>query len=179
MNDYFIFSDASFDPNSGRGVGATLIVTSDLLMQKEGALHFEIQTKRIDGENIARLEFLSAIGALKEWKLKFQNRGHLEKTAPVKITLIIDCKAIENILQRRERLERDNFFSKKTSQPLANADLYREFFILYDELLPEIVWVKGHSARQSRDRWQEVFSLVDKMARKRLREICAEKDPLG
>lgn len=178
MNDYFIFSDASFDPKSGRGVGATLIVTTDLLMQKEGALHFDIQTKRIDGENIARLEFLTAMGALKEWKLRFQNRFPIEKTEPVKITLIIDCKAIKNILERRERLEKNNFFSLKKSQPLANADLYREFFILYDELLPEIVWVKGHSATQSRDRWQQVFSIVDKMARKKLREICAEKGPI-
>jgi ribonuclease HI len=128
------------------------------------ALSHEIKIMELDGENIARLEFISAIGALKEWKVEFQNLG------PAELVLVIDCKAIANLLDRRERLEKSRFLSKRKGVELANADVYKEFLALFDELEPNILWVKGHAPKGARSQLQQLFSLVDKAARARLRE---------
>lgn len=165
MNEYFIFSDASFDPKSKRGITAFLILSASQWKKNAEDCNFDIQTKQIDGENIARLEFISAITAFEEWKIHFQT-----VETSVQITLITDCKALENLLKRRKRLERTQFISQSKGEVLANADLYQEFLTLFDELQPEILWVKGHSPAKNRSDFQKVFSSVDKAARNLLRK---------
>lgn len=167
MIEYFIFSDASFDPQSAIGVSATLILTNQSFIKDFKIVDLEILTRRIDRENIARLEFLAVISALIEWKEKYQTT-----TTNAKITLVVDCMAIKNLLHRRERLEKNKFMSLRKSQVLANADLYQKFLDLYDELRPDIIWIKGHSPKTSQSKLQQVFSMVDKVARKKLRELC-------
>lgn len=158
---YFILSDASFDPKSGKGVGARLLLPEDSLNKTPP---YEIKTQDLDGENIARLEFISAIGALLEC------RGKLQALEKAELILVTDCKAISNLLDRRAPLEETQFISKQKGHELANADLYREFLKLYDELHLHIFWVKGHSPKEERTQLQQLFSMVDKAARQRLRE---------
>lgn len=147
-------------------MGATLFLSREAWDRSLEHAKFEIQTKILDGENIARLEWMTTIAALKEWKGKFQ-----KTTQAAKITLVIDCRAIKTLLLRRARLEKLKFQSQRSSKVLANADLYQEFLTLYDELHPDIVWVKGHSPKTGRTDLQKVFSLVDRAARKKLREL--------
>ncbi|MCX6125977.1 MAG: hypothetical protein NTV34_14690 [Proteobacteria bacterium] len=169
----FIFSDASFAPNLGIGVAASLTISSECLakyiadnsIRAKKMLIESIKFVDFDGENIARLEFLSAICSLTAWKQEFRAHIYGFNEAP-EVSLIIDCKAIENLLLRRERLERINFHSAKAKSLLANADLYRGFLHIYDELRPKIHWVKGHSAKAEQSPFQEIFGLVDKEARR-------------
>ena len=176
----FIFSDASFAPQLSIGVGASLSISSESLaayiadnsIQAKKMLIEGIKIINFDGENIARLEFLSAIYSLTAWKQEFQAKINGVNEA-AEISLVIDCKAIENLLLRRERLEKVGFRSAKTKHLLANADLYRDFLQIYDETRPKIHWVKGHSAKTGQSSLQEIFGLVDKEARRVLRERVA------
>ncbi|MCP4677076.1 MAG: hypothetical protein GY854_16490, partial [Deltaproteobacteria bacterium] len=86
-----------------------------------------------------------------------------------RINLYTDCQSAVHLLKRRKRLESTNFVSKKTKKTLSNADLYKQFFILYDKITPNLFWVKGHSPKKDRDLIQRNFSRVDKTVRKKLR----------
>lgn len=161
----FIFSDASFQPKTGKGVCAYLVVRTEDLLDIP-ADESRVQIRTLEGENIARLEFLSAIHALRECSATFGAQNLVSK-----ITLVTDCKGMENLLSRRERLERVKFMSGKKGTVLSNADLYKKFLVLYDELLPKIVWVKGHAPKASQTQTQKYFSLVDRAARRMLSSL--------
>lgn len=53
---------------------------------------------------------------------------------------------------------------------MPNADIYREFFDLYDSLKPKIIWVKGHTPKNEQDYINKNFSYIDKLVRKKLRD---------
>ncbi len=158
MKEYYVFSDASFDPKTKKGVICYLI-----LNQLENNKNFDsdIITKKVNGENIARLEFISCLEALNSSEIPTSSKIHL----------VIDCKAIENLLGRRENLERNKYLSQSKGQILANADLYKSFFKVMDKLSVNIVWVKGHSPKSEHSTLEAIFSQVDKKARKLLREL--------
>ncbi len=156
--DSFIFSDASFDSVSGAGVGAILLESLDL----------PIQTKVFRPKTIARLELLTALWALETFERE------CKPLLPVSIVLITDCKAIADLPQRRVQLEARGFKSKRTSLPLVNADLYREFYGAYDRLHPTVSWIRGHSPTGKRSELQEIFTRVDRAARQALRKYRTE-----
>jgi ribonuclease HI len=154
-NNFLIFADASYDPHSRTGVGAYLTIDSQ--ENKES----EIRTKLMESRGIARLELMTVLWAIAEFK------SGCTRSIP-SIELFTDCQAIENLLDRRSGLESRNF-QTKNNQPLGNADLYRQFYTLYDEFPFGITWLKGHSPSRGRHNAQRVFARVDKAARANLR----------
>lgn len=87
------------------------------------------------------------------------------------ITLYTDCQTIPHLLDRRKKLEANNFTSQRKKVSLSNADLYRKFLILFDKLQPKICWVKGHSPQKNKSVIEKNFSLVDKMVREKIRKL--------
>ncbi len=92
-----------------------------------------------------------------------------------KVYLYTDCQCIVGLLSRREKLEANNFISKNKRNPLANLDLYKEFYKLSDQVNLKVVWLKGHTTGYSLTLEEKNFSFLDKAVRKYLRELINSK----
>jgi hypothetical protein len=66
-------------------------------------------------------------------------------------------------------LEQSGFISSRKNEGLTHAGLYRAFYQLHDKPGFELEKLKGHSKRDDKSRLEEIFSYVDKAARKALR----------
>jgi ribonuclease HI len=155
-----MFVDASFSKTHGIGVGGMLVV-EDL----EGGSPL-IETRVFEEKNNIRAELASTIWALETFKKEYG-------TAHCEIKLYSDCASVVNLVQRRKKLEANAYMSARTGAVLSNADLYKKFYKLHDEINPEIIWVKGHSPSSSHTHWQKKFASVDRFARAELKRIVS------
>lgn len=119
-------------------------------------------------ENNVRIEIKGIIQALEN--LKTQKHKEDEE-----IVLFTDCISVINLLGRRAYLEANSYFSKKNKGILANADIYREFFILFDLIKPKLIWIKGHAPKSEHNTIQKNFSYIDRLVRKELRKTLAQQ----
>ena len=153
----YIYSDASFSKNFGIAViGFALFRTQD----EHNTIHLQdIETTlfEIKETNNIRAEIRGALAALEVCPMGKE------------VILYTDCQTIVNLPSRRKKLVQKNFMSESKGCELANADLYREFFALYDLKRPEIIWVKGHSSKRRTDIGKN-FSHLDRLVRRKLRE---------
>jgi len=121
-----------------------------------------IKTTKMNETNNVRTEIKGIILALQTLGIQF-----LEYSSDV--TLFTDCNAVVNLVGRRASLEANKYISKKSKSVLANADIYKELFELFDKFKPKIIWVKGHSPQKENDLIQKNFSFIDRLVRKKLR----------
>lgn len=154
----YVYCDGSFSPQSKIGVGAVLYLSAEEWGSWSEKVGSTILTKVTPSTSIARIELMTAIWALSVPDL------------PKGIQLFTDCKTIEDLPQRRSKLEGNAFKSRRTGLPLSNADLYEQFFERVDAVQPIITWIKGHAPASERSQHQRVFRSVDKKARAVLRE---------
>ena len=70
---------------------------------------------------------------------------------------------------RREQFEQNDYRSKKNKR-FSNYELYQEFYRMIDHLDCELVKVRGHQVSNQKDDISKLFTLVDRAARKALRE---------
>lgn len=117
-----------------------------------------------------RLELITVLWALNIFIKSFpERRANIPYYSDIRI--ITDCKTISDLPSRRDQLQKAGFKSKRSGKPLSNADLYKKYFLLHDEIKPEIIWLKGHSSSRYHDVVQSLFSHVDKTTRASLREL--------
>lgn len=156
MNSLQLFTDGSVNAQSKIGYGAYLIVRqSDILLD---AMKSDIRLKRFEKTSSTKLELQTLIWALNELGEEAQ-----------KIVIYTDSQNIIKLPERRYDLERNDFRSKKNA-PLNNHELYREFYKLSDKMHFELEKVKGHLPSIQKDRIDNVFTLVDRAARRALKE---------
>ncbi len=156
MDKVLLFTDGSVDTQSGVGCGAYLALTGD---EPAGeALQKQVKTQRFENTSSVRLELETLLWALNDIADKFS-----------RITVYTDSQNIIALPDRREKLEKNNFRSKK-DRLLKHHDLYREFFKRMDELDCELVKVTGHQPGRMKDDIHRLFALVDKASRKALRK---------
>lgn len=157
----YIYSDASFSKPHNLGIIGYGVFNSTSQHNSMTLSELDLTILEIKETNNIRTELISAIIALKSNK----NTG--------KVVLYTDCQNIINLPSRREKLEKTNFISQSKNRPLANTDLYLEFYKIYDLLQPELFWIKGHAPLHGADSLQRNFSFLDKAVRKKLREIIS------
>jgi len=171
-----IFSDGSFSPKSRMGVGGYLflMISSDqskdqsnnhLIPQND--LLPPVRFSLFKDTNCTRLELDSIILALEASKKPAAEQA----SPPLKITVYTDCKTACDLPLRRGKLEASGFMGKKSGKPLSNKVQYLKLIKLFDELKPNIVWIKGHRSKQKRNPIDRVFSFVDQATRQKLREL--------
>jgi len=170
--DYVLLCDSSFDPKSKRGVGGRLLLSRSELSSQIVISDLKVQTKLFSNMTNTRLECTTVLWALRHFKNNFHQQKANTSYYP-DLVIISDCKTILDLPLRRHRLEKGEYKSKRTGKLLSNADLYKKYFLLYDEIRPEIVWLKGHSASRHHNVIQSLFSHVDKTTRAGLRELKA------
>ena len=155
-NDLLLFTDGSVNTKSDFGYGAYLIVYENELFSDD--LKSKVKLKRFENSSSTKLEIQTVLWALSEV-------GEIEK----KIILYTDSQNILGLPGRRERLEKNDFYSKQIRR-ITNWELYRDFYRLTDELNIEIKKVSGHKKTSSKDNIDRLFTLVDRASRKAVRE---------
>ena len=152
-----LFTDASFDPQLQNGVIGYLKVESDRFEDAKDRDHL-ILTQFISEPTSSRMELRAVIWALESMT---------PENAP--ISLYTDYESVLKLRDRRRKLEERSFQSLKKGSELANADLYRRLFELFDIFSPELYWIKGHKPKSDRNAADFLLSLVDKKTREILR----------
>jgi len=152
----YLFTDGSVNPQEKIGYGAYLLLTQEQLDLQY--LNEEVQLKRFENTSSTKLEVETLLWALKNHELK---NNHM--------IIYTDCQNILGLKDRRKRFEENDYYTKKHKR-IANHELYKQFYILTDELDCEFVKVKGHKAKDKKDKIDKIFTLVDKGSRNALRE---------
>ena len=147
-----------------------LLLSSNKVASQTPITDLRIRTRLFVNMTSTRLELITVLWALNLFKKSFPER-RANRACYSGIRIITDCKTILDLPSRRDRLQKVEFKSKRSGKLLSNADLYKKYFLLYDEIKPEIIWLKGHSSSQYHDAVQSLFSHVDKTTRARLREF--------
>ncbi len=187
LDPTYIYCDASFSKIFQVAVVGSLIFQNEHDHQHISAAEAKINLTQIRETNNIRAEIKGVILALQTFQedgqidgqaysqADFQKQSnktnHCQSKQPV--ILFTDCQTLSELMRRRKHLEKTNFISKSKNTELANADLYKEFYLLYDQIQPEIHWVKGHTEKSSQTAQQKNFSFVDKEVRLKLRAIVA------
>jgi len=164
MNNFALFIDVSVNPQRMIGIGGYLLVPAALLESepdgiKRDEVSAQLKINRFEETSSTRLEVQTLLWALED--------SHVEVSGSLKI--YTDSQCVAGLLGRRSGLERSDFISKRSGQPLANEDLYRAFYAAYDQLGFRLIKVQGHSRTNTHDTVHRIFSYVDQGVRKALK----------
>ena len=154
MNELMLFTDASVDTKINVGYGAYLSVSGYGFSLD--SLKSQIKVKRFEKTNSTKLELQTLLWALND-------------ITPFKKEVIVytDSQNIIGLLKRRERLEKNNYFSKE-NKLITNHQLYQEFYKVTDHLNCQFVKVSGHKRLNQKDYIDQLFTLVDIASRNAL-----------
>jgi len=160
MNELVLLTDGSVNTLTKVGFGAYLLVTELEYSLEE--LSKQVKVKRFEKTSSTKLELQTLLWALND----IQPSGQ-------KLTIYSDSQNIIRLPNRRAHLEQNDYRSKKNIF-LRNHQLYREFYDWSDLLDCEFVKVSGHVATKQKDRIDQLFTLVDRSARKALRDYTPQ-----
>ena len=159
MNQLKIFIDGSVHARSKIGYGAYLVV-SDIGVSLD-ILKEQVKVKQFENTSSTKLELQNLL-----WVL--QDIGILDD----KITIYTDSQNIISLQNRREKLEKTNYFSRKNTR-LNNYALYQAFYQVIDTVDCHFVKVLGHQKPSQKNDIDRLFTLVDRGARQALRKGVA------
>jgi ribonuclease HI len=155
MNKILLFIDGSVDVQSKIGFGACLVV-SDPSTSPE-TLNKQVKVKRFEQTSSTKLELQTLLWALN--KIAFDGN---------RVIIYTDSQNIISLNRRRDRLEKNNYYSRNNIQ-INNSDLYIEFFRMIDMFDCEFIKVQGHQPSRHKDEIHRLFTLVDRASRNALR----------
>lgn len=155
MDELMLFIDGSVDALSNIGYGAYLAVSEAGLSLD--SLREQVKVKRFANTSSTKLELQTLLWALGD----IQVRGR-------KLIVYTDSQNIMGLPGRRERLEHNDYHTKKNNR-LNNFVLYQQFFSTIDRLDCEFVKVRGHKPSRRKDDIDRTFTLVDRSSRSALR----------
>jgi ribonuclease HI len=154
MIPQMLFTDGSVDTKTKIGFGAYLFINENIDNTEPKRL--EVKTKQFENTSSTKLELQTLLWALND--IDFSNNP---------ILIYTDSQNIIGLLERRKRLEQNNFSSKKNSL-IKNHQLYKEFYQIIDKLNLTFVKVEGHKTSKQKDKIDRLFTLVDKASRNAL-----------
>ena len=155
MDKLVLLIDGSVNNHSRVGYGAYLIVTEADF--SPNFLKTQIKLKRFTQTSSTKLELQTLLWALNDIP-----------TPPNKMIVYSDSQNIVGLPARRQRFEKNDYRSKK-NRHLNNYELYQEFFKITDRLPCQFVKIQGHQPSNQKDNIDRLFTLVDKAARKALK----------
>jgi ribonuclease HI len=156
MDELMLFTDGSVNTQSNIGYGAYLAVSERGLSLN--SVRMSVKVRRFEHTSSTKLELQTLLWALNN----IQALGR-------KVILYTDSQNILGLQGRREQFEQNDYRSKKNKR-LSNYELYQEFYRMIDHLDCELVKVRGHQVSNQKDDISKLFTLVDRAARKALRE---------
>ena len=156
MDELMLFTDGSVNTQSNIGYGAYLAVSERGLSLN--SVRTSVKVRRFEHTSSTKLELQTLLWALSD----IQALGR-------KVIVYTDSQNIMGLQGRRDRFEQNDYRSKKNKR-LNNYELYQEFYRVIDHLDCELVKVRGHQVSNQKDDISKLFTLVDRAARKALRE---------
>lgn len=156
MKKIKLFTDSSVNPQEKIGFGSFLILEEKEISFED--MKKDIKIKRFENTSSTKLELQTFLWALDEINDK-----------NIIIEVYTDCQNIIGLQDRREKLEKNNFYSS-SGKLINNHELYKDFFEKTDELNLTFIKVKGHKKNSLKDEIDTIFNLVDKASRSALRE---------
>jgi len=160
---FFLFTDASANPQTNIGYGAYLLLAEYELNAPN--LEDKIKIRRFKNTTSSKLELQSLIWAL--GNIKFKKR---------KIIIYTDSQNIISLLDRKEKLIKNSYMNKK-DELLKNHKLYKRFYKLLTCNDCDLIKVKGHKKSENKDSADKLFTLVDRASRDALRGEIQKKSP--
>ncbi|MCB0307782.1 MAG: hypothetical protein KDD48_00300 [Bdellovibrionales bacterium] len=163
-----VYCDASYSHKDRLGVAGFLMYFNE---DHHAACNFDaafIRTKSFEAQNNICAEIMGIL-----WTLDQILKYHLDSTNLTSILIFTDCQTVVNLPERRNKLEENDFKSRRTQESLKNAELYRQFFKQIDKLPIRFQWLKGHTPKQNRSIYEQNISFIDRRVRKKLREKLA------
>ena len=157
MEEILLFTDGSVDTNSNIGIGAYLFVTDSKTSIEN--LRGGVKVKQFENTSSTKLELETLLWALNEIKA-FEG----------KVIIYTDSQNIVGLPGRRERLEKNNYSTKKNIR-IKNYELYQKFYQITDLLDCELIKVRGHQQSSKKDKIHKIFTLVDRASRSALRQV--------
>ena len=156
MKKIKLFTDSSVNPQEKIGFGSFLILEEKKISFED--MKKNIKIKRFENTSSTKLGLQTFLWALDEINDK-----------NIIIEVYTDCQNIIGLQDRREKLEKNNFYSS-SGKLMNNHGLYKDFFEKTDELNLTFIKVKGHKKNSLKDEIDTIFNLVDKASRSALRE---------
>jgi ribonuclease HI len=156
LHELILLTDGSVNAQSHIGYGAYLAVSAPGPGVDE--LQTQVKVRRFEQTSSTKLELQTLLWAL----------GDVQPSGR-KVIIYTDSQNIAGLPGRRDRLEQSDYRSNKY-WPLNNYELYQEFYRLTDLLDYAVVKVRGHQLSKQKDGIDRLFTLVDRAARKALRE---------
>lgn len=156
MNELKLFTDGSVNTKSKIGYGAYLFISGNKLLSE--TLKSEVKVKKFEETTSTKLELQTLLWALDDIDL-----------TESKIIIYTDSQNIISLLERRKRLEQNNYSSKK-NELIKNHLLYKEFYKITDKIDCEFVKVDGHKKSNQKNVVDQFFTLVDRASRNALRK---------
>jgi ribonuclease HI len=155
MDELMLLTDGSVNTESNIGYGAYLAVSERGLSLD--SLRAHVKVRRFEHTSSTKLELQTLLWALSD----IQALGG-------KVIVYTDSQNIMGLQGRRERLEQNNYRSKKNRR-LNNYELYQGFYRMTDQLNCKFVKVPGHQASNQKNDIDRLFALVDRASRNALR----------
>ncbi len=154
-----LFTDGSVNPQLKIGFSSYLLIEN--LNESHKNLQENIHSKKFENTSSTKLELEGLLWALSSIK-----------TPQVEINIYTDCQNILTLIDRRDRLEQNNYLTKKGTL-VKNAELYKAFYKCIDKLLCHFIKVKGHQKSATKNEIDKIFTLVDKTSRQQLRNFIS------
>ena len=155
-----LFCDGSVNPQEKIGFGAYFLFEE----KKNSINEIDIKIKKFINTSSTKLELEVLL-----WALEDENLLNEE------IRIFTDCQNILNLKNRREKLEKNGYYSSN-AKLVNNSELYKKFYIVIDKLNCNFVKIKGHKKSSLKDDTDNLFNLVDKASRKALREYLKKQE---
>ena len=156
MDKLLLFTDGSLSTQSNIGYGAYLAVSERGL--SFDSVRTRVKVRRFEDTSSTKLELQTSLWALSD----IQTLGR-------KVILYTDSQFLMGLQGRRDRLEQNDYRSKKNKR-LNNYELYQAFYRIIDQLDFELVKVRGHQVSNQKDDMDKLFALVDRASRMALRK---------
>ncbi len=156
MDAVTLLTDGSVNTQTKIGYGAYLAVSDPGLSLEE--LSKQVKVKRFAPTSSTKLELQTLLWALDDLQVLCRP-----------LIVVTDSQNIIGLPARRDRLERNDYCSKKKTR-LNNYELYQDFYRQMDQLNCELVKVQGHQASKHKNNIDRLFTLVDRASRNALRE---------
>ena len=157
MKKIKLFTDSSVNPQEKIGFGSFLLLNNDETKAFED-LKKDIKLKRFENTSSTKLELQTLLWALDEI---------VDKN--IIIEIYTDCQNIIGLENRRDKLEKNHFYST-SGKLMNNHELYKKFYEKLDKLNLTFIKVKGHKKNSLKDEIDNIFNLVDRVSRNALRE---------
>ena len=157
MKKIKLFTDSSVNPQEKIGFGSFLLLNNDETKAFED-LKKDIKLKRFENTSSTKLELQTLLWALDEIEDK-----------NIIIEIYTDCQNIIGLENRRDKLEKNHFYST-SGKLMNNHELYNNFYEKLDKLNLTFIKVKGHKKNSLKDEIDNIFNLVDRASRNALRE---------